>query len=215
MKLILSLLFTLFVATSFAQTEPQGLVVNATAPDFAAKDQHGKEINLAGLRQQGPVVVVFYRGNWCPYCNGALKKLADSLEYITAKGATVVAISPEAADGVDKTIAKTGASFSVLHDVDVKIAKAYDVSYDVDEKTRTMYLEKWNVDFLMTNKQKNKAVLPVPAVFIIDKEGKISYRYFDKDITKRPSVKELLDHLKQPGKSEKSKVPHLKTGIRD
>jgi peroxiredoxin len=172
------------------------LAINASAPDFTAKDQHGKEINLTSLKQKGPVVVVFYRGNWCPYCNNELKKLQDSLEFITAKGATVVAISPEAAEGVDATIAKTGAAFSVLHDENVKIAKTYDVSYDVDEKTRTMYLEKWNVDFLRTNNQKGKAILPVPAVYIIDKKGKISYRYFDKDITKRPSVKELIDNLK-------------------
>jgi peroxiredoxin len=172
------------------------LAINASAPDFTAKDQHGKEINLTSLKQKGPVVVVFYRGNWCPYCNGELKKLQDSLEFITAKGATVVAISPEATDGIDKTIAKTGASFPVLHDEGVKIAKAYNVSYEVDEKTRTMYLDKWDVDFLKTNNQTVKAVLPVPAVYIIDREGKISYRYFNKDITKRPSVKELIDNLK-------------------
>jgi peroxiredoxin len=196
MKLILSLLFTLFVFELFAQNAPQGLLLNAPAPEFAAKDQHGNEISLTSLKQKGPVVVVFYRGNWCPYCNGELKKLQDSLEFITATGATVVAISPEAADGVDETIKKTGASFSVLHDVSVKIAKAYDVSYEVDEKTRTMYLDKWNVDFLKTNNQKDKAILPVPAVYIINKEGKISYCYFNKDITKRPSVKELIDNLK-------------------
>lgn len=172
------------------------MAVNATAPEFKAKDQDGKEISLSDLRQKGAVVVVFYRGNWCPYCNKELKALQDSLQHITAQGASVVAISPEASEGIDKTIAKTGASFPVLHDADVKIATAYNVSYEVDEKTRAMYLQKWNVDFLQINQQTETAVLPVPAVYIISKEGKIIYRFFDKNITKRPSVKELVDHLK-------------------
>ncbi|HZF65124.1 MAG TPA: hypothetical protein VEZ55_11580, partial [Chitinophagaceae bacterium] len=77
----------------------------------------------------------------------------------------------------------------------VRIAKAYKVSYEVDEKTRTTYLEKWNVDFLKINEQKDKAMLPVPAVYIVNKEGKIIYRFFNRDISKRPSVQELIDHL--------------------
>ncbi len=193
---ILVFFFSFCLMTSFAQNNPKGLEVNATAPNFTAKNQEGKKVSLHQLKKKGPVVVVFYRGNWCPYCNRELKALQDSLAFLTAKGATVVAISPEAAEGIDKTIKKTGASFAVLNDVDVKIAKAYDVWYEVDEKTRTTYLEKWNVDFLKINEQKEKAILPVPAVFIINKKGKIIYRFFNRDITKRPSVKELGDHLK-------------------
>ena len=179
-----------------AQEKAKGLPIHAKAPDFTAMEQNGKSVSLKRLRKNGPVVVVFYRGNWCPYCNKELKALQDSLQYITANGASVVAISPEASEGIDKTIGKTGASFPVLYDKDVKIAKAYDVSYVVDEKTRTSYLQKWNVDFLKINQQKDKAVLPVPAVYIVSREGKIIYRFFDRDITKRPSVKELIENLK-------------------
>lgn len=196
MKFTLLLLVSLFTGIcSFSQYKPQGLKLAATAPDFQAMDQSGNEISLKTLREKGPVVVVFYRGFWCPYCSQELNKLEDSLQYITAKGASVVAISPQTEEGVAKTVANTGASFPVLFDKDVKIAKAYDVSYDVEEKTRTQYLEKWDVDFLKINNQKEKAVLPVPAVYIIDKKGKVIYRFFDTDVTKRPSVKELLDHL--------------------
>jgi peroxiredoxin len=195
MKQILLLSFFSFgIFQGDAQSNPQGLELNATAPDFTAKDQDGRAVNLHQLTAKGPVVVVFYRGNWCPYCSAELKKLQDSLAFLTDKGATVVAISPEASEGVDKTVKKTGASFPVLHDEGVQIAKAYDVSYEVDEKTRAVYLEH-HVDFLKINEQKEKAVLPVPAVYIVNKEGKIVYRFFNKDITKRPSVKDLLDQL--------------------
>ena len=195
MKQVLFLSF--FVISIFqcvAQNNPRGLELNDLAPDFTAKDQDGKAVNLHQLMEKGPVVVVFYRGNWCPYCSAELKKLQDSLVFLTDKGASVVAISPEASEGVDKTVKKAGATFPVLHDEDVQIAKAYDVSYEVDEKTRSAYLEH-HVDFLKINEQKDKAVLPVPAVYIVNKEGKIVYRFFNKDITKRPSVQDLLDHL--------------------
>src|SRR6266516_8059946 len=90
-----------------AQEKPEGLFINSKAPDFKGKDQNGKEINLKDLRKTGPVVLVFYRGYWCPYCNKYLKTLEDSLDQIKEKGAQLVAISPEKDSGVSKTIEKT------------------------------------------------------------------------------------------------------------
>jgi peroxiredoxin len=80
--------------------------------------------------------VIFYRGNWCPYCNKELKRFQDSLQFITAKGATLIAITPERGDGVNKTITKTGAVFPILYDAGMIIARAYQVSFQVDEKTQ-------------------------------------------------------------------------------
>jgi peroxiredoxin len=122
--------------------------------------------------------------------------LSDSLQYIVAKGASVVAITPEAQEGIDKTLEKTKATFPILYDKDVMIAKAYDVSYKVEEEVRNKYKDKWNVDFLKINRQEEAAYLPVPAVYIIDKNGVVTYRFFETDYTKRPSVKELLNNLK-------------------
>ena len=179
-----------------AQGKAEGLAVQTKAPNFNAKDQHGKEISLASLLEKGPVVVLFYRGNWCPYCNKQLNELQDSLQYITSKGASVVAITPEATEGVEKTVEKTGASFPIIYDKEVKISNAYHVSYEVDTATINKYKKNWDVDFFKINQQKEKAYLPVPAVYIIDKKGIITYRFFDRDATKRPSVKELLAHIK-------------------
>jgi peroxiredoxin len=179
-----------------AQQKAEGLTVKTKAPDFNAKDQNGRKISLRSLRKQGPVVLLFYRGNWCPYCNKQLKELQDSLTYLTAKGASVIAITPEAVEGVDKTIKKTGAAFPIIYDEGVKISKAYQVSYEVDTATVNKYKAKWNVDFLKINQQKQKAYLPVPAVYIIDKNGTITYRFFETNYSKRPSVQELLSNLK-------------------
>ncbi|MBK7560445.1 MAG: AhpC/TSA family protein [Chitinophagaceae bacterium] len=185
----------LLLCTSFvmAQQAPEGLFIDSKAPDFKARDQNGKEIRLKDLLKEGKVVLVFYRGQWCPYCNKELSRLQDSLQFIIDKGATLLAVSPEKPENISKTVEKTKAAYSVLYDEGLKIMKAYDVEFEVPENTITRYrnagldIEKNNGD--------NGRYLPVPAVFIIDKESTIIYRFFEPDYKKRPSVLELLSNL--------------------
>ncbi|MFN2439757.1 MAG: peroxiredoxin family protein, partial [Chitinophagaceae bacterium] len=125
--------------TSIAQDKPEGLFINSKAPDFKVQDQSGVVQSLKELRKKGPVVLVFYRGNWCPYCNKELKRLQDSLQFITAKGAQVIAVTPEAQEGIGKTIEKTGAVFPILYDADMKIAKAYQVNFQLEDKIVERY----------------------------------------------------------------------------
>lgn len=177
-----------------AQQKPEGLFINSKAPDFRAKDQYGIEWRLKEMVKDSLVVLVFYRGQWCPYCNKYLKKLEDSLLLINAKGARLLAVSPEKPENIQKTIEKTNAHYPILYDKDMKIMKAYDVAFEVDEKTVSRY-KNANIDLLDANGQKDKAFLPVPAIYIINKEGSIIYRYFEPDYKKRVSVQELLDQL--------------------
>ena len=195
MKTIISCILTFFISLSiFAQEKPERLFINSKAPDFKERDLLGNEIVLKDLRKKGPVVLVFYRGNWCPYCNKQLSRFQDSLQFITAKGATLIAITPEAAEGINKTIDKTKASFPIIHDANMKLSNAYKVSFGVDEKTLSRYRSFGN-DLLAVNRQKEKAYLPVPAVYIINKDGAVTYRYFEADYRKRVSVKEILQNL--------------------
>lgn len=194
-KIFFSLLFLTATYLSFAQDKPEGLFINSKAYDFKLKDQSGNEVSLKELRKKGPVVVIFYRGNWCPYCNRELTRFQDSLQLITAKGASVVAITPETAEGIVKTIDKTKASFPILSDADMKVAKAYAVNFQVDEKTLARY-KNAGIDLLANNAQKEKAYLPVPAVYVINREGSVIYRYFDADYRKRPFVKDILTEIK-------------------
>src|SRR5437868_13599411 len=109
MKNISATILCFFVLmTAFSQEKPEGLFINSKAFDFKARDQRDQEISLKELRKKGNVVVLFYRGNWCPYCNRELKRFQDSLLLIQNKGAQLVAITPEANNGVDSTVAKTG-----------------------------------------------------------------------------------------------------------
>ncbi len=176
-----------------AQEAPEGLFLNSKAPDFRAKDQNGNMVRLKDLLKKGKVVLVFYRGEWCPYCNRNLKRLSDSLQLITGKGATLIAVTPEKPESVAKTVEKTNAQFSILHDEELKIMKAYEVEFEVPENTLKRY-RNGGIKIDEIN-GKNGNYLPIPATYVIDKEGNITYRFFNQDYKKRPSVKEILDHL--------------------
>ena len=186
-----------FLVSSFAhaQEKPEGLFINSKAPDFQAADQFGKEIRLRDVLKDSLVVLFFYRGQWCPYCSKHLKKFEDSLQLIKDKGAKVIAVSPEKPEYILKTAEKTKASYSLLYDKEMKIMKAYAVGFQVDDKTVSRY-KNADIDLATANGQKDKIYLPVPAVYIISKEGTILYRFFSADYKRRPSVEEIVDNLK-------------------
>ena len=188
---LLLLSFIFFPALS--QQSPEGLFINSKAPDFRAKDQTGMEIHLKDVLKKGKVVLVFYRGQWCPYCNRQLKKLEDSLQLIISKGATLIAVTPEKPESITKTIEKTSATYSILFDEGLKIMNAYNVAFEVPENTLARY-RNTGID-IEKNNGTNGKYLPVPAVFIIDKESTVIYRFFEPDYKKRPTVEEILDNL--------------------
>lgn len=192
MKKLLLIAFLIFSSTLlFAQS---GLKKGAQAPDFIAKDNNGKVLNLKTLlKTHKAVVLFFYRGQWCPYCNKHLQQLQDSLQTLTGKGAYVVGVTPETAENISKTIGKTHASFSIIQDKGYKIMKAYDVNYVLDDKTVGTY-KKYGID-LDQNNGNTDHVLPVPATYVIDKSGKLVYVHFDKDYRNRPSVRAIADAI--------------------
>ncbi|HEX8545450.1 MAG TPA: peroxiredoxin-like family protein [Cytophagaceae bacterium] len=142
---------------------PAGLKVADRAPSFSAKTNSGEIVQLDSLLKKGPVVLLFYRGAWCPYCNKQLSELQDSIALLTAKGATVVAITPEAIENIDKTIEDTKASFPIIHDKKYEIMKAYKTAFVVDDVTLNRY-KKRNIDLTKANGNKDN-VLPVPATY--------------------------------------------------
>lgn len=192
-KNILTFLLLVCFVVVEGQEAPEGLFINSKAPDFKATDQAGNEVRLKDLLKKGKVVLVFYRGNWCPYCNRQLKRLEDSLQLIKDKGATLIAVTPEKPDGVEKTIEKTKAEYPILFDEGLKIMKAYEVEFIVPENTITRYRNS-GIDLEKINGN-DWNYLPVPAVYIIDKEANITYRFFNSDYKKRPAVQEILNNL--------------------
>lgn len=196
MRTLFLLFILLFIQYNLpAQEKPEGLFINSRAPDFKTIDQYGQEIRLKDVLKDSLVVLIFYRGQWDPYCNKQLRKLEDSLQLIKDKGARLIAVCPEKPEFISKTIEKTKASYPLLYDNEMKIMKAYGVAFQVDEKTVSRY-KNADIDLAAANGQKTKVFLPVPATYVISKEGTILYRHFDADYKKRPSVQEIISNLK-------------------
>jgi peroxiredoxin len=188
------LLITTCMFLSLQVLAQTGLKNGTEAPNFSVKDNSGNTLDLKVLlKSHKAVVLFFYRGQWCPYCNKHIQQLQDSLQLLTAKGAYVVGVTPETGENIKKTIDKTHASFSIVQDNGYKIMKAYQVNYTVDDALNTK-LKGYGVD-LEKNNGNTDHVLPVPATYVIDRTGKIIFVHFDKDYTKRASVSAILNAL--------------------
>ncbi|MFC4210866.1 peroxiredoxin family protein [Pedobacter lithocola] len=193
MKKIILFIALVIVLNSDANAQ-KGLSVGAKAPSFSGVDQNGKKISLqALLKEHKSVVLFFYRGQWCPYCNKHIKELQESLEQLTAKDAYVIGVTPETSDNISKTINKTSAGFSIIQDKQDVIMKAYGVNFTMDNATFTKY-KGYGID-LDANNGNARRTLPVPATYIIDRSGKIKFVHFDPNYQKRASVKTLLSEL--------------------
>ena len=177
-----------------AQEAPEGLFINSKAPNFKAKDQNGNPVELKKLLEKGKVVLIFYRGQWSQYCTMYLTKLQDSLQSITDKKATLVAVTPELPENISKTVEKTKATFPILYDEDLKIMKAYGVAYEVSAEVLARYHNS-GIKLDENNGKKNGNFLPITACYIIDKEANITYRFFQQDYKKRASVNEIVTNL--------------------
>ena len=176
--------------------DANGLAVGVNAPVFQAIDADSITFTLDSALKKGPVVMIFYRGNWCPVCNKHLEQVQDSLLLITEMGATVVAVSPEKPEYLKKTEEQTGASFSLLYDEGYKVSDAYDVTFTPDKRKMIMYNSVLRAN-LKEGHSDDSQRLPIPATYIINSEGTIIWRQFDPDYKKRSNVSEIISALKE------------------
>ncbi|MBU6412102.1 MAG: redoxin domain-containing protein [Planctomycetes bacterium] len=166
------------------------LKVGAIAPDAKVRDVKGAEVSLASLWEKGPVVMTWYRGGWCPYCNVQLKEYQARLADFNAAGATLVAISPQLPDASLSTAEKDGLAFPVLSDQGNAAAHAFGLAYALPEELGTKYRKM--IDFARVNGDEMSG-LPLAATYVIDKGSKITYAFVDEDFRKRAPVQELVN----------------------
>lgn len=187
-KYILAAIALVFSVHVMAQT---GLKKGDIAPLFTAKDNSGKTVDLKAVLKSGKsVVLFFYRGQWCPYCNKQMQHIQDSLQLLSGKNAFVIGVTPETSENINKTIAKTKATYSIVQDKGYNIMKSYGVNYIMDDATVNKY-KGYGLDMTKANGNTDN-VLPVPATYVINSTGKIAFVHFDKDYSKRASVKDIL-----------------------
>jgi len=196
----LILLLTFGMSSLWAQgqhksvLETAGLPVGAQVASFSALNQLGEEVILAEEIAQGPVLLVFYRGQWCPYCNRHLSDLQDSLALLQAKGVRVFAISPEKPEFLQKMQEKTKATFTFLWDEGHAIGKAFDVTHQPEQATRKKYNALLRARLAEASGDQSEQ-LPVPATYLIGTDGTVLWRHFDQDYRLRSSVAAILSHL--------------------
>jgi peroxiredoxin len=168
--------------------------VGERAPDFALPNVKGAEVKLSALLARGPVVLTFYRGGWCPYCNLQLRAYQKALPEIRALGGQLVAVSPEPPDKSLTTAEKNALEFEVLSDVKGEAGRAYRLFFDLSEELKRLYvaggndLSKWNAD--------GEWHLPMPATYVIGRDGRVAYAFVEAEYRDRAEPADLMAALR-------------------
>lgn len=166
------------------------LKVGDKAPDFELPGATGEPVKLSSLLAKGPVVINFYRGQWCPYCNLELRAFQQLLPEFQQENAQVIAISPELPDNSLSVTEKHDLAFPVLSDVGNTVARSYGLIFALAESLRPLY-KGFGIDIPASNGD-DTYELPVPATYVIDESGTVRYAYANADYTLRAEPAEVL-----------------------
>lgn len=172
--------------------------VGDRAPAFLLQDENNQPVSSAELLAKGPLVVTFYRGAWCPYCNMELQAINEVLPEIQALNSSVVAISPQTQPNSRKAVRNNQLSFPVLSDVNGEIAAAFGLRFRLPDYLIELYANLKN-DLPLINDDPSWT-LPMPARYVIGQDGVVLYAEVNPDYTQRPDPRELLPVLKQAAK---------------
>ncbi len=160
------------------------------APDFTLSAADGRTVSLDSLLRQGPAVVTFYRGGWCPYCNLALRALNGIVPSLAAHGATLVAIAPQRAEAQQEIAGKHALGFPLLHDVDNRVARLFGLAFVLPEDLASLY-RSLGIDLAATNASA-PATLPLPATYVIARDGTVADAFIEIDYTRRAEPADVL-----------------------
>lgn len=197
--LAVTLAMTSPIALGLAEAEPAdqssnssiGLPVGATVTGEATLTTiDGDEVALSSLWAEGPVVITFYRGGWCPFCNKALTEWQGKLDELGAAGATLVALTPEKPENAGETSEKNGLGFTVLSDEQFQAADAFHVRFTIAPDIKTKY-EGYGLDLAQSNAS-GTWELPHPGTFVIDTDGVVRYAWVQEDYRVRADPDEVI-----------------------
>ncbi len=173
--------------------EQSALQRGAQAPNVSLPDALGRPVSLPSLWAKGPLIVVFYRGGWCPYCNLELREWQRLLPEVAKHGGTLVAISPQTPDNSLSTAEKNELIFPVLSDSALDAARAFGVLFDMPPELVALY-QGVGHDLPVRNGNGQWA-LPVPATYVIGTDGVIRYANIDVDYRNRAEPADVLAEL--------------------
>lgn len=173
--------------------ETSALGVGSVLPDLVLPDATGRSVSLKALNGEGPLVIVFYRGGWCPYCNLELREWQRLLPELHRRGARLVAISPQTPDNSLSTAEKNELAFPVLSDSDLAAARAFGIAFTLSPELVDLYSRVGND--LPTLNGNGQWVLPVPATYLFDGQGIVRYAHVEADYRQRAEPQDVLDRL--------------------
>lgn len=179
--------------------------VGDKAPDFSLPNANGEKRTLSEMLKNGPVILSFYRGGWCPFCNDQLYAYQQILPEFEELGAQLVAVSPETPESEQDTISKKSLTFEVLSDENNQVARAYDLLWVVPEADRAKLAEWIKSETGKTLAEINGVdnyELPIPATFVIAQDGTIVYIFRDEDYKKRAKNEDIIAALKSLAKHD-------------
>lgn len=165
------------------------------APEFELPNAKGKPVALSKLLGEGPVVLAFYRGGWCPYCNLQLRAYQRILPGIRQLGAQLVAVSPQSPDASLTTAEKNALEFEVLSDAEATAAKAYRILFDLSDRLKAAYLGMGRD--LSADNADSQWHLPIPATYVIGRDGRVELAYVDPEYRNRLEPTEILEALEK------------------
>jgi peroxiredoxin len=184
-----------FAALQASDVAASAVVAGDTAPDFTLPNGTDRPVTLHEELQQGPVILSFYRGGWCPFCNLELQALQAYLPQFRGLGASLIGISPETPDHAMTTTERHALQFEVLSDSGNRVARDYGLLFAVHESLRPLYL-RWGLDVPEHNGE-DSWELPVPATYLIDSNSVVRTAHVDKDYTRRMEPRLILEALRQ------------------
>ena len=177
------------------------ITVGDRAPPIVLSNARGETVDVGALLNKGPVIVAFYRGGWCPFCNLELRAFQRLLPDIEASGASLVAISPEKPDNSLSTAEKNALTFEMLSDVGQKVGRAFRLVYDFSDELKSAY-NGFGLDIPVKNGTAGEWALPISATYIIDRDGIIIYAHTDADYRDRADPTDILAILKRSAAAE-------------
>jgi len=182
-------------ADALARSMPDpGLKVGEKAPDFTLPNAFGKKVSLYSELKKGPVVLVFYRGAWCPYCNLHLRTLKLAQPEFRKYSAQLIAVTPQKPERSAGQIKKSAYTFEVLSDLDSKVMKDYRLYFELEPDLNKLYI-KHGLDVAAFNGP-GRTVLPIPGSFVIDRKGIVRAMHADTDYQKRMEPADMVNALK-------------------
>jgi peroxiredoxin len=174
--------------------EAKALQVGDRAPDFTLTNTRGKRVALSTLLKKGPVVLFWYRGNWCPYCDAYLQAFSENLPSIYELGASILALSPELSEKAVVTRKENHVWYSILHDKNNQVARQYKLVYKLPDEILTGFKDIINLE---ENNGTTSNELPITATYVVDQNRTIQYAFVDFDHTKRADPNDVIKKLQE------------------